>query len=297
MKLLLLPKGFVDELIKEYGAMDKPNWFQFVGDGIKEFYDTHRGTLFTSAPPPITGCSIDALKATFGYKSKQPPKGANYFIRDVLAKKYGGGLNWEQYLEKNHIDLTTLYPQKHTKNVSSVAVGQQDKASHICARLSGYWLSRFEYVSKSKRTPCEKYQINIERMVLHNDNEMTGYNISIASPNGRYYPHELRVERYRNFLIGRWDNTDQSNSGVFQLHINNTHCVMEGLHLGNANDNSIQHGIWLWIKISDELSEANDQLLKQNLLKQPTLLTEKITDWLPHAEPITLADVLDVSSQ
>lgn len=314
-KLLLLPEPLLKSILNEFGNPTGNNWFVSVGESIDYYYKIHRSSEFSYLKPPHKlGTSLDALKRSLGYNSETHElvsgiaTGTNLYIREVLSKKYGQGLNWTQYLQSIHLFERDLLPTVSNKSRLKQHEGQikgvyKTDGTHIevkailsatCSSLAGYWLSRFEYVSKSgnrNELTQKGYQIDVERIDNCGSKSLSGLNLAIISPSGKKYEHELIVQLFGDFLVGYWKNVNTKNIGAFQLFVNTNMCVMTGMHLGNANDNTIQSGVWIWIKIIDDVSTRTDQLIRSSRLKDPGELTQLITQWKDIGNPIRLTDI------
>jgi hypothetical protein len=308
-KLLIIPEPIIKALLKEFGNPDGNDWFIILGQSIDEYYYTHKTVTFSQLPKPDNpGTSLDNLKKCLGYSSKtgeltiEKATGANRYIREVLSKKYGKDLSWN-YLTTIGLSEKDLLPvasniSKKEKQVDEITTQNQEKLhEHFFTtriNLAGYWLSRFEYISKSRNQSTSGYQIDIERLNVMGSKSLFGNNLAIVSPSGKKYEHELNAQLFGDFLVGYWKNTNTKNIGAFQLFINTNMCVMTGLHLGNANDNTIQSGIWTWIKILDEASEENDQRILNSSLKYSHELSGLMVEWQALGVGIILTDVLNL---
>lgn len=304
--LLLIPKPLLLEVLKEFGRPHGNDWFLALGTYIDKYFKENKNTLFDDMLWPGRGTSIDSLKKSLGYLSatrelsQEHATGANHYIREVLVRKYAKGLTWSQYIDTIGLTDRDLIPAvSHTLRAKSIKIDKRPEnttepemlTTHYDA-ITGYWLSRFEYVSRSRKEPILGYQIDIERLDKANRGSFSGTNLAITSPSGKRYEHEIKVQLFGDFLVGYWKNTNTKNIGAFQLFVNTNMCVMTGLHLGNANDNTIQSGVWTWIKIGDEVSDEKNQQILTAKLKEPNLLTELIEKWLMLGDSIRLEDVL-----
>jgi hypothetical protein len=313
-KLLLLPEPLIKKLLDEFGEPTGNGWFITIGESIDDYYNEHKLTKFSHyTQTGDRGTSIDSLKRSLGYVSTtgelniEMATGANHYLREVLAKKYANGLNWTQYLKSIGLQSQDLLPMNSNRSRAGKlkstikdkeilnTTNQQDETIFLanCSTIAGYWLSRFEYISKSRNHSEVGYQIDIERLDAIGINSFTGLNLAMTSPSGKKYQHELVVKLFGDFLVGHWKNTNTKNIGAFQLFINTNMCVMTGLHLGNANDNTIQSGIWIWVKIGDAISEETDQLIRTVQLKGPEELTNLMKNWQERGETIQLPEIMD----
>jgi len=124
--------------------------------------------------------------------------------------------------------------------------------------VSGLWLSKFEYSAFRagfKNNYVNGIQYDLE--YLEKDIELDffthkGENLFCSSNSKIKYFHDLNCYVVRNNLVGYWSNKKETrNIGCFQLYISNNGNIMSGKHLGNASDNSIQSGNWVWIRIEN----------------------------------------------
>jgi hypothetical protein len=156
--------------------------------------------------------------------------------------------------------------------------------------LAGLWLSRFTYSVIRNRQPVKGVQYDIEFLVSGSQPSLIGRNLLCSSYSGKLYLHELRVQILGNYLLGSWFNTNTQNIGAFQLHIHTHNCVMFGKHIGNANDNSIPHGEWTWIKIESDSINIEEQAVKimAGRLKPIDELDKNFTQWTEAAAPLKI---------
>ncbi len=160
--------------------------------------------------------------------------------------------------------------------------------------LAGFWLSRFSYTAKRNRKSVAGSQYDLEHLIPVGQRSLFGGNVLCSSASGKLYWHDLQVQVLSNYLLGSWFNTNTKNLGAFQLYIHTHNCVMSGTHIGNANDNSIPHGEWTWIKIEDDV-EATDiqgEELKKKNLKPNFELEENFDRWVKAAAPLKMNEIL-----
>lgn len=117
--------------------------------------------------------------------------------------------------------------------------------------LGGLWLSRFEFRSRQKRTYTAGRQYGLEELVPQGNRTLIGANLLARSSNGRDYRHQLRLIIVKSHVIGRWFNVNHESVGACQLRVHSNRNVLEGLHLGDADDESVQMGKWAWIRLLD----------------------------------------------
>jgi hypothetical protein len=157
--------------------------------------------------------------------------------------------------------------------------------------LSGLWLSQFTYnVSRNGKPVGGGFQIDVELLVPGSQPSLFGSNLLCSSNTGKLYKHELRAQILGNYLLGSWFNTNTQNIGAFQLYIHTHKCIMSGKHIGNANDNSIPHGDWTWIKIEGDSNYMEEQAakLKGSRLKPIAELGKNFKLWTKAAVPLKI---------
>jgi hypothetical protein len=69
---------------------------------------------------------------------------------------------------------------------------------------------------------------------------------------------------------------------------------MSGKHLGNSNDNSIQEGDWIWIKIEPS---SQDKIYELEKIKQMELipfdkLEANFPEWIKNEQPLRLENII-----
>jgi len=177
----------------------------------------------------------------------------------------------------DYLNISTHTIKTHLKNIYfRLGVGGRtelagldelhyDVPNEESTNVAGYWLSKFEY--SAFRSGLNDYvygaQYDLEYLEEERSNffSFKGENILCACNSKIKYFHDLLCYVNRNNLVGIWINKDTTrNTGCFQLYIGNNGNIMTGKHLGNASDNSIQSGKWVWIKV-----ECNAKLNKSSL--------------------------------
>jgi Predicted nucleotide-binding protein containing TIR-like domain len=149
----------------------------------------------------------------------------------------------------------------------SIPHGMNLSISNI--EVAGYWLSRFTFNAHRNGGFVEGVQYNIEYLVPHGKSALSGKNIICSMVDNHKYLHETKSIIVKDHILGRWFNTNSQNFGIFQLQIYNNNRVMKGSHSGNANDNSVQSGEWLWVSINTESKDTKliDKFRKSKLKK------------------------------
>jgi hypothetical protein len=172
---------------------------------------------------------------------------------------------------------------------------QQGQSLIPCSTIEGLWLSRFEYTAYRNNGYVAGTQYDIEYLKAASQYTLYGENISCSGTGRNKYLHTLAVSLHKNSLIGTWLNKNTQNVGCFQLNIHSSCAVMLGLHLGNANDNSIQPGKWEWVKINHPAPLSEDKLeeIKTKSLKTQEFLDSHFSRWVVDAVPICLDEIQD----
>lgn len=171
----------------------------------------------------------------------------------------------------------------------------QEQSLIPCSTIEGLWLSRFEYKAYRNNGYVAGTQYDIEFLKATSRYTLYGENISCCGSGRNKYLHMLEVSLHKNSLIGTWLNKNTQNVGCFQLNIHSSCAVMLGLHLGNANDNSIQSGKWEWVKINHPAPLSDDKLeeIKAKNLKTQEFLDSHFSRWVVDAVPISLDEIQD----
>ena len=117
--------------------------------------------------------------------------------------------------------------------------------------LAGIWLSRFDFHAVRGKKRVYGYQFDLERLDAAGSFNLTGKNIAHVSSLPNSYAHELCLAVCGSFLIGSWFNLNTTNFGATQFHISSANDRLDGMHIGNANNNQVELGAWQWIKICD----------------------------------------------
>jgi len=160
--------------------------------------------------------------------------------------------------------------------------------------IAGLWLSRFEYKSYRGGRHTAGFQYDVEILRASGQLGVHGRNLLCCSTNGSVYRHDLRAQILGNYLMGRWLNINTSNLGLFQLHIH-THCkIMTGSHMGNSNDNSVQCGDWIWLKINFAQRSEIDiaKLIEGKEMLSPSEINDNFRSCYESANSITLEQIV-----
>jgi hypothetical protein len=158
--------------------------------------------------------------------------------------------------------------------------------------LAGYWLSRFEYTAYRQGKMITGVQYDIESLTAVNDYCLIGSNVCAIVKSGKIYLHQLKIQLVNNYLLGHWYNINTKNIGAFQLYIHTHHVIMNGCHLGNANNNSIQSGNWTWIKLDISGHTLADDDLKMAIMKRTSVLDRNFSKWINNNVAVPLNEVL-----
>lgn len=140
---------------------------------------------------------------------------------------------------------------------------QMQFAVRSVSSLSGYWLSRFEFESRSLSSSGSRYktgiQINLEYLNEAVDNGyFTHRGVSLcSSPSTKLtFTHHFQFKQENQVVAGIWQNTNTHNIGCMQLVIRSDHQGMQGAHLGATSDLSVSSGPWVWRKIHAPVGEV-----------------------------------------
>lgn len=121
--------------------------------------------------------------------------------------------------------------------------------------LEGYWLSRFEYKSRSLSSLGDQYttgaQINLEHLAVEKNSFFSHSGSSLcSSPSTKLtFTHDLKLKQVGQIAVGVWENSNTQNIGCMQFSIRNDYLGMQGLHLGNTSDLSVSYGAWVWRRV------------------------------------------------
>ena len=137
--------------------------------------------------------------------------------------------------------------------------------------ISGYWLSKFEYVAYRQgiNDYVQGAQYDLECLTEDNRSEFfthKGENIFCSSKSKIQYYHDLSCLIEQSNVVGFWMNKKSTkNMGCFQLYLSNNGNIMYGKHLGNASDNAIKSGKWVWIKVDYDECHRSPELIRKSL--------------------------------
>lgn len=183
-------------------------------------------------------------------------------IRDCIRKKGKKSfLDREIYADFVAEKLKNRQGRKHINNISA-------------STLEGFWLSRYEFISKRSDPSgsvedepeyTRGVQYNIEHIQDRGDDCAIAQNRWVLTTIKNPHYHIVFFEIFGSHLIGRWLDINTNNVGACQLHIVSNNENLMGQHLGNAADNSIQSGIWEWVRIDPGIDvEALKRRLEKN---------------------------------
>lgn len=182
---------------------------------------------------------------------------AEYAKKGFSDKEIANALDISIYTVKTH--LKNIYEKIEVSGRTELAGLSDWYASDIpdTKSILGHWLSRFEY--KAYRPGLNDYiigiQYNLEFLFESEESDffpICGKNKLGTGDSELSYSHDLKCHFEKNNLLGVWiNNSSTRNMGCFQLNISNNNFIMSGKHIGNASNNSIQSGDWIWIKVKD----------------------------------------------
>ena len=140
---------------------------------------------------------------------------------------------------------------------------QMQFTSKDVGSLAGYWLSKFEFQSRSLSHSGARYtpgaQINLEYVTSVNEEEgyFTHRGVSLCSaPSTKLtFSHHFQFKKENQVLAGIWQNINTHNIGCMQLVVRNDHLGMLGSHLGTTSDLSVSSGEWVWRKVESPRGE------------------------------------------
>jgi hypothetical protein len=169
----------------------------------------------------------------------------------------------------SHVDslLQKFAARRRTQLVAKMSLMMMGHAD--LAKVEGYWLSRFTYLSTRARE--EGTQINVEKVWQEGDGFVGA---SIKKSNERRdnaFTHRLEFKVEGLMLRGYWDDTDTSHKGCFQLYISPDRLSMAGMHLGNSSAGRVVGGEWRWRRIrtpEDAFDAGKGQLMNHAQLEE-----------------------------
>lgn len=224
---------------------------------------------------------------------------AAYVRKGLTDKDIAHVLGISIHTVKSH--LKKIYEKMEVSGRTELAgLSEWGKKESKIQSMDGYWLSRFEYNAHRTGLYVTGVQYNLEFLYKQHDVDffpLAGANILCSSSNSelKYY-HNLKCHIERNNLIGVWINRKNTrNIGCFQLYISNNNFIMSGKHLGNASDNSIQTGNWLWIKVKDikEINPNSNTVQKEWKLFSFNALESKFQDFIIESVAINPFKILE----
>jgi DNA-binding CsgD family transcriptional regulator len=122
--------------------------------------------------------------------------------------------------------------------------------------LTGIWLSKFMVDMYRHESFIPGRQFNLEKIESQlKKSTYAGKNLLCRSSTKNAFFHKLECEVFGNIVIGKWFNTNTNNCGCYQLYIHNNGNMMFGKHLGNASNNKIMPGDWIWIRVEVQETE------------------------------------------
>ncbi len=128
-----------------------------------------------------------------------------------------------------------------------------------CRDLEGYWLSQFHFRSHRGNEYAQGVEYSLEKIDAVGSHTLVGENLHAWSSNARDYRHKLRMSVLKSHLVGRWFNTNHESVGACQLRVHSDRHVLEGMHLGDADDKSVQPGSWVWLRLSPDARRGLDK--------------------------------------
>lgn len=195
--------------------------------------------------------------------------------------------------------------QKSKNNLNLISENQTDgilnkldltsiKPSFASKSLEGYWLSRFSYNKKRRDEIIKGIQFDLEYITSTGFSSLTGKNILCINQSGNIYYHGLEMKILDNYIVGTWFNTNTKNIGTMQLHIHNSKMVLEGKHLGNSNDNSIQEGDWVWIRLNTDCEgeKLSFDDIKRKRLIEFDILESRFSEWILNGTSININEIV-----
>ena len=164
------------------------------------------------------------------------------------------------------------------ENVSDLPI---PKIGYPSYDLNGIWLSKFKFDMYRHDSFISGGQFDLELMRSKKKSSYVGKNLQCRCSTKIDYFHKLQCDIYGNILLGKWFNTNTNNCGCYQLHIHNNGNMMVGKHLGNASNNKITCGEWIWIKVEVHESDyGKENFMEANKLLPFNILDEKFTQFI-----------------
>jgi len=134
--------------------------------------------------------------------------------------------------------------------------------------MSGIWLSEFKFDMYRRGKFISGIQFNLELIEPQfKKNNYIGKNLQCSGSTKTEYFHRLQFEVFGDNVLGKWFNRNTNNYGCYQLYIHTNGNMMFGKHLGNASNNQIMSGEWVWIRVEIKDVDVNlEDFLKKNHL-------------------------------
>ncbi len=160
--------------------------------------------------------------------------------------------------------------------------------------IAGLWLSRFEYKSYRGGRLVLGCQYDVELIQASGRRSIQGRNVLCCAANDDVYWHDLRAQILGSYIMGNWFNRNSVNLGLFQLYIHTHRRLMTGSHIGNANDNSVQCGAWIWLRINLAEGSGTDiaKSISRREMRSPSEIDDKFKSCYESATSISLDQVL-----
>jgi len=159
--------------------------------------------------------------------------------------------------------------------------------------MSGAWLSKFKFDMHRPGKIISGSQFNLELIEPQFKNNYIGRNLQCRSSTKTEYFHRLQFEIFGNNVLGKWFNLNTYNYGCYQLYIHTNGNMMFGRHLGNASNNQIMSGEWVWIRVENKNDDSNiEELLKGKQLCSFKKLEELFENFIDEGLAIDLSLVI-----
>ena len=161
--------------------------------------------------------------------------------------------------------------------------------------LDGMWLSKFKFDMHRRGKIIYGEHINLELIEPQSiKNTYIGKNLRCASSAKIEYFHRLQCEVFENHVLGKWFNKYTKYCGCYQLYIHNNGNMMFGMYLGNASNNQIVSGEWIWIRIRTQDDDSKiEQFLKGKELRTFKELKGIFDSFIDEGRAIDLNDLIE----
>jgi len=180
-------------------------------------------------------------------------------------------------------------------SIENILDSPMQSPSSAIFTLDGMWLSKFKFDMHRRGKIISEEQIDLE-LIEPQSKKSTyiGKNIRCTSSAKTEYLHRLQCEVFENHVLGKWFNKCTKYCGCYQLYIHNNGNMMFGMYLGNASNNQIVSGEWIWIRIGTQDDDSKlEQFLKGKDLRTFKELKEIFDSFIDEGRAIDLNDLIE----